>query len=152
FMYLWNIISLLKPENIIKRLAVEITKDKILKEDPVQPITDIIHGSMMNDLETTRVGLKTVTDQVIKIIGKDDEEMISEYFCVSLKRVSRLAISREDEESTTEVIKNLEYFGTLTAEKGLEDATGQAVGSLADVGEAAADKGLEHATMRAVGS
>jgi hypothetical protein len=127
FPYLLNIISLLKSENIIKRLAIEITKDKILnpKEDPVQPVVDIIHGSIMKyDLETTRVGLKTVTDQVLKIICPDDEKNISRPFCDHLTRVGRLAISREDEESTLEVIGNLENFAKSTAEKGPAGETG----------------------------
>jgi len=50
FPYMWNIIRLLKSGNIINRLATEITRDKILnyEEDPIQPIMDIIHGSIMN--------------------------------------------------------------------------------------------------------
>jgi hypothetical protein len=173
FLYMWYIISLLKPESIIKRLAVEITKDKILEyiklaktsegvekrlvADPIQPIVDIIHGAIMKyDLETTRVGLKAVTDQALEIIGPyidpDNEESISEHFCSHLTRVGRLAISREDAESTIEVSKNLENFGTSTAEKGLENATELAVGSLADVGKAAAGKGLENATVYAARS
>jgi hypothetical protein len=110
FPYMWNIIGLLKSETIIKRLAIEITREDILKEKaPLQPIVDIIHGSIMKyDLETTRVGLKAVTDQVIKIIDSDAGKEISMRFCGHLERVGRLAISREDEHSTVEVIKNLE--------------------------------------------
>jgi hypothetical protein len=155
FPYLLNIISLLKSENIIKRLAIEITKDKILnpKEDPVQPVVDIIHGSIMKyDLETTRVGLKTVTDQVLKIICPDDEKNISRPFCDHLTRVGRLAISREDEESTLEVIGNLENFAKSTAEKGPAGETGFAAWSLGIVGKAAAEKGLVGATREAAGS
>lgn len=85
-----NIIHLLKPENIIERMAVEITKGKIINtiEDPIQPIMDVIHGSIMKyDLETTRVGLKNVTEQVIGIIDSDGEEEISRRFCKRLERV-----------------------------------------------------------------
>ena len=151
FPYMLNIIRLLKPESIIKRLAIEITKDKIInsEEDPIQPIMDIIHGSIMKyDLETTRVGLKKVTKQVIEIIDLNDEEKISKSFCGHLERVGGLAISREDAESTIEVSKNLEIFGTSTAEKGLENATVYAVRSLGKVGKAAAGKELEDATVQ----
>jgi hypothetical protein len=151
FPYMWNIISLLKSENIIKRLAVEITKDKILNsvEDPVQPIVDIIHGSILKyDLETTRAGLKAVTDQVLKIIGPDNKRRISERFCQHLRRVSGLAISRGDEESTIKVIEIFEFFEESTAEKGFESATMLAAWSLEEVGRTAAEKGLENATRR----
>ena len=162
FPYLWYTFSLLKSENIIKRLANKITKDKILEyiklaktsggvekrlvADPIQPIVDIIHGSIMKyDLETTRFGLKKVTDQVLKIISPGDEEESLWCFCNQLTRVGRLAISREDAESTIEVSKNLEYFGTSTAEKGFKNATVYAVWSLKKVAKAAAGKELEDA-------
>ena len=148
FPYMLNIISLLKSENIIKRLEIEITKDKILnpKEDPVRSILNIIHGSIMKyDLETTRIGLKTFTEQVLENICADDEKEISRHFCNYLTRFGRLAISREDEESTLEVIENLENFGTSTAEKELETATVYAVWSLEKVEKAAAGKELEDA-------
>ena len=148
FPYMLNIISLLKSENIIKRLAIKITKDKFLnsKEDSVQPVLDIIHASIIKyDLETTRIGLKTFTEQVLEIIFAGDEEEISRHFCNDLTRFGRLAISKEDEESTLEVIENLEYFGTSTAEKELETATVYAVWSLKKVEKAAAGKELEDA-------
>ena len=64
FVYMKNVFDLLKPENIIKKLADNITKENILKfeekqkedrgdrtqpakVDPVQPIVDIIHSSIM---------------------------------------------------------------------------------------------------------
>ncbi len=153
FPYMWNFFGLLKSEKIIKRLATEITKDKILKkeEDPIQPLTDIVHGSIMKyDIETTRVGLKAVTDQVLEIIGPDGEVKISERFCSHLTRVGRLAISREDEESTIEVIKNLAKFGKSSAEKELEKATTQAVKSLQVVGKVSAEKDLGDATREVV--
>jgi len=158
FPYMLNIIRLLKPENIIERLAIGITKDKILnsKEDPIQPIMDIVHGSIIKyDLETTRVGLKAVTDRVIKIIepeitDSDSEKEILRHFCKHLERVGRLAISKLDEESAREVIKNLGIFGKSAAEKRLEKATTQVVVSLEEVGKATAEKGFEDATWEAV--
>jgi hypothetical protein len=156
FPYMWNIIGLLKSENIIKRLATEITKDKILnsKEDPIQPIMDIVHGSIMKyDFETTRVGLQAVTDQVIKVIDSDKEkEMekeISKRFCEHLARVSRLAISKEDEDSTVEVIKCLAKVGIAAAENKLERETSQAAGIIGFVGKESAEKGFEGATSAA---
>jgi len=155
FPYMLNIISLLKSGNIINRLAIEITKDKFLnsKEDPIQPIMDIVHSSIMKyDIETTRVGLKAVTEQVLGIIGPDDEEKISVHFCKHLTRVRKLAISREDEESTVKVIDNLQLFGKITAEEGFGDATVRAAVSLRNVGKIAVEKGLEDAAEQAIWS
>ena len=155
FPYMWNIINLLNPANIIKRLAIEITKDNLLnsEEDPIQPIMDIVHGSIMKyDIATTRVGLGAVTEQVIEIIDSDGEEKISGHFCKHLDRVGKLAVSKMDIESTAEVIENLEVFGKSTAEKGLQGATGQTAEFLYAVGVTAAEKGLAVATWRAVES
>ena len=153
FRYILSIIDLLNPTNIINRLKIDITKDNILnsQEDPIQPIMDIIHGSIMKyDLETTRVGLKAVTDQVLEIIGPDDEKKILEWFCNHLYRVSRLAISKEDEDSTVEVIKCLAKFGKSTAEKKLKDAISQVTETLGGVGGDSVKKGLEFATSDAL--
>ena len=157
-LYVWNIMGLLESENIINRLKIEITNGNLLnsKEDPIQPILDIVHGSIMKyDIETTRVGLKAVTDCVIKIIdteiiGSEDEEEISALFCNRLERVGRLAVGKMDEESTIEVIKNLKNFGKSAAEKRLEYATTRVVVSLEEVGKSAAEKRLEYATWEAV--
>jgi len=109
FPYMLNIIGLLKPETIINRLSIKITEKGILKskEDPIQPITDIIHGAVMKyDIATTRVGLKAVTGQVIKILNVNGEHGISMRFFTHLEQVSRLTVSKRDDESTGEVIKN----------------------------------------------
>jgi hypothetical protein len=170
FLYMINIIDLLRPENIIKRLAIEITKENVSKfiesveenekdrkkpveKDPILPIMDIIHGAVMKyDPETVRVGLKAVTDQMIEIIGPDDEEKISKHFCDHLKLVSRSAISREDVESTVEVIDNLKNFGKSTAEKRLEYAAKPAAKSIEGVGAFAARKELEYVACQAAKS
>jgi hypothetical protein len=133
FPYMRNIIGLLKSETIIKRLAIEITRDKILnsKEDPIQPIVDIIHGSTMKyDLETTRVGLKGVTNGAIEGINSDDKrhQEASEDFCHHLRRVGYLAARIGD--------------GETAVKKGLEYATWQAAWCLGEVGETALNEGF----------
>jgi hypothetical protein len=153
FPYMWNIISLLQPESVIKRLAIKITKDNILnsKEDPIQPIMDIVHGSIMKyDIETARVGLKAVTDQVISVIDSNSEEKISGHFCKHLERVGKLAVSKRDDESITEVIENLEVFGKSTAEKDFEDAAWNVAEFLEAVGKVAMEKDLGCAAFKVI--
>jgi len=149
FPYMLNIIGLLKPENIINRLAIEITNDKILKseEDLIQPIMDIIHSSVMKyDLVTTRVGLKAVTDQMIEIIDSDNQKELITCFCDHFRRVRTLTVDKMDEEATGEVIKSLETFGKSTAKKNLGYATQKITRSIELTGELAAKKGegFEH--------
>ena len=175
FFHIGNVIDLLKPENIIKKLSNKITSENVLefiiseekqnndrtepaKDDPVQPIVDIIHGSVMKyDIATTGYGLKAITEKAIEVVCSDYEKAdggrkISEYFCVHLIRIGKLTVSIGDSESVTEVLKSLEFFGKSTAEKGLEVATSRAAWSLGDVGKAAAEKGLEDAARQAAWS
>ena len=155
FPYMLNIIGLLKPENIIKRLAIKITKDRILKpkEDPIQPIMDIIHGAVMKyDIATTRVGLDAVTDRVIKIIDSNFEVVIAFTFHYHLVGVGKLAVSKMDKRSTSRVIKNIKNFGKSAAERGLEDAARHAAWALRDVGMTSAERGLEDTVSDATAS
>ena len=83
FLYRWNIINLLKPKTIISRLATDITKDSLVnaKEDPIQPIRDIVRGPIMKyNIATTRAGLKAVTERVVEIIDSEGEKEISKLF------------------------------------------------------------------------
>jgi hypothetical protein len=154
--YIQNITDLLKPENIIKQLATDITtecKKYNSKEDPIQPIVDIIRGSIRKyDFETTRVGLEALTKQVINVIGPNCEEEISKSFCTRVQGVGKLAASIKDEDSTIEVIENLKKFGENTMGKKLEVATRETITSLEAVGIAATRKGrvLEDAVKKAV--
>ena len=157
FPYMLNIIGLLKPENIINRLATEITNDKILKseEDLIQPIMDIIHSSVMKyDLGTTRVGLKAVTDQMIEIIDSDNQKELITCFCDHFRRVRTLTVDKMDEEATGEVIKSLETFGKSTAKKNLGYATQKITRSIELTGELAAKKGegFDASTWQAIES
>jgi tellurite resistance protein len=154
FPYLRNIMNLVKSENIINRLTIEITRAKILnpKEDPIQPIMDIIHGSIMKyDLETTRVGLEGVTERVIDAINSDDKRLqeASDDFCDHLRAVANLAARIGDEQPIVYVIRDLETFMKSKAEKKLEYASMQAIYSIGSVGETAVKKGLEYATTEA---
>ncbi len=172
FLYMINIIDLLRPENIIKRLAIEITKENVSKfiesveenekdrkkpveKDPILPIIVIIHGAVMKyDLETVRVGLKAVTDQMIEIIDSDSQKEIITCFCNHFRRVRILTVDKMDEEATGEVIKSLETFGRSTAKKNLGYATQKITRSIELTGVLAAKKGecFDASTWQAVES
>lgn len=197
--YLRNTIRLFDPTNIVRLVAANIEKDKLLKyikdlnetskkdetktsedfhpptkdsakktsrnkgdtegheENPIQSLLDIVYRSINNyDLETVRNGLEQIEELAKKVIvaynrdnalGKDNEKLLkkqmrfSKHFCDPLRRISRLAASKDDEESTIEVIKTLQTFGEKTAAKKLIVATEQVAMTLGAVGQISVEKG-----------
>ena len=95
--YLLYTINFLKPDNIIKFLSHDITESKILKhvksveehkkdrtvpieEDPVQPIVDMIHGSVMKyDIATTSIGINAIADRAIDVIDSHSFSISAEF-------------------------------------------------------------------------
>ncbi len=168
--YIWNTLNLLKPSTVISMLAEKITKQSILsaigdstqpnvEKDPIQPIIDIVHGALMRyDYATVRTGLRAIGNSADNTFEKEtfvgnEEFMISRHiFDHHLTRVGKLAIIKEDEDSTVEVITNLRKIGITTAKQKLEFATGWVIISLRVVGIAAADRKIEWPTIEAVNS
>ena len=97
FFYMKNVLDLLNPSNIIKKLSDNITKEKISKhiksleehkkdrtkpieDDPVQPIVDIIHGSVMRyDIATTSIGINAIADRAIDVIDSYSFSISAEF-------------------------------------------------------------------------
>ena len=168
FVYMKNVFDLLKPENIIKKLADNITKENILKfeekqkedqgnrtqpvkVDPVQPIVDIIRSSIMKyDYEIVKNGLEAITDRTIEIFDSTDPnkcpneeyEIISSHFCYHLSLIGIFAV-RNVNEIYIEVIRALKIFGVSMAEKGFEGAAAIAAESMLQFGTIAVQKGLD---------
>jgi len=97
FWYMRTVFDLLKPSNIIKKLSDNITKEKISKhiksleehkkyrtkpieDDPVQPIVDIIHGSVMRyDIATTSIGINAIADRAIDVMDSYSFSISAEF-------------------------------------------------------------------------
>jgi len=181
FWHIGNVINLLKPENIIKRLAAEITEDKILnpKKDPIQPIMDIIHVSIMKyDIATVGCGLDAVmknAEYILYISKCSDDESTSILFCGRLgtagrcalnagedesamgiigclKDIATLAIKMRSDKSAKAAVQYIEMVGTVAAEKKLRFVACDAVESLKDVGRLAAKNQLGDLTLQAIDS
>jgi hypothetical protein len=126
FWYMSDFFDSLKPEKYIKKLLNAVTKNTILNcikadkkgiiGDPVQPIVDIIYGSIRtHNLEITIIGLRGIVEKAIEIIsrlGMDEKEILQEYFCYHLQEVGTFAAGISDEKSTVECIENLEHLWT----------------------------------------
>jgi hypothetical protein len=167
--YMWNTLEMLKPSTVIKVLSEEITKGNILsaikdnslkpnERDPIQPIIDIVRGSMMKyDYETIREGLIAIEEQTKHIIEnknfeKDEKENIAQHVFFHLERVGKLAVSRKDEDSVLEVICNLNDIGISASNQKLERAALKAVESLGVIGKNVAEQKLENATLSVIDS
>ena len=167
FLHIGNVINLLKPETIIKRLSGNITKENVLKhiesvkenkkdrtkpieEDPIQPIIDIIHSSVMKyDFATTSSGINTITNRAIEVMDPN-ERKISKHFYNHLGHIGKLAVNRGDEESVIKVIKNLEAFGELAAKREYDVTTAEVAKCMGSVGKTAAGKRYADATRQAI--
>jgi hypothetical protein len=97
FFYMKNVLDLLNPSNIIKKLSDNITKEKISKhiksleehkedrtkpieDDPVQPIVDIIHGSVMRyDIATTSIGINAIADRAMDVMDSYSFSISAEF-------------------------------------------------------------------------
>lgn len=170
--YLWHICDLLKPETIIKRLAMEISKDKLLQlseevdtsmdaktstvDDPVQPIIDIIRKAVINyEFVTIRSGLNELTSRMIEVIDsnkwdKNEVNKILKHFSERLKRIGKLAASEKDEEQTIEVINSLKRLGDYTLKFKFIDASKNVIEVLGTVGVVAANNEFQIAAWKVV--
>ncbi len=158
FIYIRNIIELLKVENIVKRLANEIDNKDILDEEKgaLQSIFDIIHKSIMNyDLATMRGSLSELNFRFIDLINANTKNSvesegiedssnyfpnegsnidISNIFCRYIERCSRIALKNDDEESIIEILTILDLFAQSIAEQKLEQSFRNALDSIKTIG------------------
>lgn len=150
--YIWKTLELLKPSTVIDILSKKITKQIILttikmdgkfnqpiidmEKDPIQPIIDIIRGSLMKyDYEMVRYGLKVFEKRIEYIFiyekfDEKDEEIISKHIFNHLLRVGKLTANRQDEDSTMEIMNTIFECGEKVVENRLESATNHIISSL----------------------
>ncbi|HEY9205438.1 MAG TPA: DUF2254 family protein [Candidatus Methanoperedens sp.] len=186
--YFWKTFELLKHSTMINMLAEGITKDNILKsidkkseklvaEDPIQPIVDIVIGSIIKyDYETARFGLKAIGEHISRllknaILTEDDATKISKRVLFHFDNIGRLALSKESV-FTWELLTNFKkiintyaernldivwemifHFGELgikAANKNLDDETCWIAIDLGDIGEVAAKNNLPKACLQTV--
>ena len=174
FLYMLNIIGLLKSNTIIKKLLNTITKNENseyvsslvkreknpkqrIKKCPAQPIMDIIFNMLRkDDIETVRDGLAAVTDwaeEVTEQIGDNNDPHVktrsksfSVDFCKRLVKFAKLSAKSDNEEVVIEIIDKLETFAHSTAQKGLDGATMTVIDSLEHIKQIVVEMEWEKAT------
>ncbi len=121
--YMWNILDLMKPSVVIGKLTGRITEKSILaaasadgklieKDDPIQPIIDIMNASLMKyDYGTFREGLRVIRDSTIGILDenqdKTEKERIVKHVLYHLETVKRLAAESNEGMLVDEVMVDI---------------------------------------------
>ena len=157
--YMLKTLDLLKPSTVIKLLAEEITKERVIEalekdgeiseKDPIQPIIDMINESLeRNDYETVRNGLSAIKNSAVSIfekthIDKKEEWKIASYLLAHMERIGIHAIKKENEDSAKIVVLNLAEIGKKTADQRLGTSTIKVQSILRKIGTNAVDKDLE---------
>lgn len=125
--FIWTTFDLLKPSTVLKKLAQDINKNKILEyindneknEDPFQPIIDMINASLMKyDYRTLRTGLNAIknkTNEVLKnkILNESEEDKLSHIISTHLRRTGMLAADRKDQDAIHEIINSIYLIGKV---------------------------------------
>ncbi len=117
-------------------------------DDPIQPLMDIIHSSMMKyDYGTMRYGLKILENYMISLLKngnfKKEEGIVAKHIFTHLERVGKLATSREDEDSAIEVVTTIFLIGNAAIENELESIASEAVNSIKTIGRLAIKREME---------
>lgn len=144
-----NILSgVSESENIVARSATSLNFSYLysdilrpvteIDKDPIQPIIDMIHSSMMRyDYETTRYGLKVLENYLIEVLNTDDfgndDITIAKHIFTHLEKVGKLAASRDDEDSVLEVSSTIFMIGKKAVHEKIENTAGEAVNSLKNI-------------------
>ncbi len=120
---------------------------RIVEKDPIQPIIDIVRGSLMKyDYETLKDGLRAIGEKAETIIkngeGEDKRKVLIPIF-VHLTRFGELAANRKDGESTLEVTVYLKKIGLTSTNQKFGGAAIHIVFSLQGIGKAAAEQKLD---------
>ena len=165
--YMLKMFEMLKPSTVIDMLAEKITKENILsvrfeesgEKDPIQPIVDIVHGSMMKyDYETRRSGLRAIRSRTNLLIKNENIDNDEKYYILvkvskHLNGIAKLAISRKDEQSVLDTITNLTMIGNKVAEQKLGSVNGifsLLASYISHIGIAVSEQNLKYASKGAI--
>ncbi len=121
--YMWNILDLMKPSVVIGKLTERITLENVLtaagaegklieRDDPIQPIIDIMNASLMKyDYGTFREGLRAIWNSTTGMLDKTQEkaekEKVVNHVLYHLETVKRLAAGSNEDKLVDEVMVDI---------------------------------------------
>lgn len=161
--YTYNVTKLLKFSTIIDKMAEDITKENILGSiegrgfDPLQPIMDIINGSIeKHDYGTTRYGFNDIEESICGIlnsnINNSEAKKIINHTCKHIERTLKFTDVTNYGDPAIEAINTIVIIGKTSAHNKLKDASSTVAVTLERVGKVYADRKLMYATCDIAGA
>lgn len=158
--YILNVLELLKPYSLIDKLAMKISNENILSTknpgeqiDPIQPIIDIIIGSLkMHDVGVLIHGLNAIEPKIVSLFNSNDfdRRMKLSFAFLHLSSIGKLASNNNDEYAAIKIIGTINKIANAAADNGLLAASTEAVKSLKDTGVRAAEERLPDAASSSI--
>jgi hypothetical protein len=150
--YMNNIIDLLKPENILEKLAQEIELKKITpKDDPFQSLFDMIYSAILKfDLTTMSTGFEVAVTRFYEIFLEEEKNIYISYvverFFDDFKRCANFVIDRKEQKSTFEIIIRIGELGKISADDKLWLITFRSINTIDDIGISTINVGFVNET------
>jgi hypothetical protein len=150
--FMLNIIEFFKTKNMISLLRLNeksVANSNEINDEKINSLCDIIHSSIMNyDISTTREGLEAITGLICERIGTEKQNFDSLKYCTILAQFGRLALSKSDEESVSEVLDGFEKISKELLLYGSDEALFTLTLALDEIGRSTAVKSLEAVTIK----
>jgi hypothetical protein len=174
--YTYIFTTMLSPSAIYKALSKKITVKTILDpDDPIQPLTDMVHTSMMKyHYETARNTIKAIGAALCDILmqesalkGKEKdknkdkikaknkinkEKEISKRIFDHFSRISTFAATQKNEHLLIITIETIDTIRDIASEKDFKEITTTTIDIINDIGKKAVNNTLEKAATKAITS
>jgi hypothetical protein len=160
--YIWKVLELISPYILIDRISTKVTNESILsiriageRSDPIQPIIDIIIGSLEKRDEGIIIhGLNTIEDKAIFLLNTKHLEGNQDigFILSHLSAIGKLALNRNDEYAASKIIETIGKIGSVAEDNMLLAASTKAIKMLEETGLNAAENGQSDPASQALES
>lgn len=153
--YTYNVLLMLRPSGIIKILSEEISRETLVKGDPIYPIIEIMKKSIGKyDLETIQEGMKSIRSKSSEMFMIEElEERALRYsgrlFEEHLSELGDLAVARGDQNSVNELLEGICSLGQGALNQGFLVVAMKAVQLIGNIGRIACGHFLKRSTIHA---
>lgn len=153
--YTYNVLLMLRPSGIIKILSEEISRESLVRGDPVYPIVEIMRKSIGKyDSETIQEGMKSIRSKSSEIfmIEEFEERALrhsGRLFEEHLSELGDLAVERGDQNSVNELLRGICSLGQGALNQGFLVVAMKAIQLIGNIGTSACEHLLKLSTIHA---